>query len=964
MNLESILKYRKFLYPALIAQVWLIPFVLMLVEWKGVSGTLPRYWQPYEWTGYFGAAILGLIFCLEYLRKQPQNLTEILNLAAPFLGILPVLYQFAEYPIRSWDYDCYQIAADKIIAGESPYFGFYFYPPLLAWCLSVLQRFFGKAELVFFTYQYLQLLLVGVLAFQIKTLLSKIQADALLRSLILLGIMILNIPLWRTIHHNQVNLVLVNIILFTILNFGKRPLLNGLLLALGTHLKLYPTVLAGIWLVRKQYKPAAFFLLFIIGGGLGLAWALPGVWIDFFSFFKNFPGGGALRDNGIHSILYNLFFVPGLNNGLDTGNFQTFIKSIYYLFAGLICLYFLYRFIARSAQREQENGNETTAQKLWLQSGDLADAGAFMVLFSPMVWEHHFVLTIPIALFSICLNPAPRNWIALFLIFGMPVADIFLLSLTRISGLAILLYSLSAPVPNVLAPWIHKLRKASPALAFGLFSLFLISFISRFETRIFGDGHEYVLQTQAISAHGSTDIRIEDTEALLNHPYPVYRQEYFKGMLEFQQLESKPSIPNGWIGFFYSNQDQLICYHFPFYSLLAVPVKWFLQALGDDWLKSFAVINIILLLLPLGYVVFYSTLCVRNRIALFLFLFFGPALWYLRWPHTEVLTASFIAMSLLCWTDKRFFGAMIWAALASLQNQPVALLIALPLFSYWQANKKITLPLLASLSFSGILVLTPSLYYQYHFGISNIIVAIGSASVNYISATRIFDFVFDINQGIIAGYPVILILFIICWIRWCWKKELIKSFIFLIVLLGIAASAAMTINWNMGQAGISRYAVWAGIIILIPVMAETNFKKLFNIPVMVFALFCQIFILSSFGMTETNDGSCVSHNAAARWVLGSNPSLYNPEMETFQERSLGREGILKEDVVNGPLFYFRSDKKATKAIVAHNRLDTCDFYATKNARIYEKFKHLKFNSEGFAYIDLIDVDCYPHGREE
>lgn len=962
MNLESILKHRKLLYPALIAQVWLIPFLLMLVEWKGISGTLPRYWQTYEWTGYFGATILALIFVLEFLRKKPKQLTEILNLAAPFVAILPVLYQFAEYPIRSWDYDCYQIAAEKIIAGESPYFGFYFYPPLLAWCLSVLQKFFGKSEVVFFSYQFIQLILVGAMAFQIKALLSKIQSDALLRSLLLLGIMILNIPLWRTIHHNQVNLVLVNIILFTILNYGKRPLLNGLLLALGTHLKLYPTILAGIWLIRKQFKPAGYFLLFMLGTGFGLAFILPGIWNEFFSFFKNFPGGMALRDNGIHSILYNLFYVPGLNKGLDDGNFQTFIKSIYYLFAGLICLYFLYRYIARAAQREQINGNETTAQKLWLQSGDLADAGAFMVLFSPLVWEHHYVLTIPIALFAICLNNSPRNWIALFLIFVMPVADIFILSLTRISGLAILLYSLSAPVPQVFVPWIHKLRKATPALAFGLFSLFLISYISRFETRIYGDGHEYVLQTQALSTHGSTEIRKEDTKALLNHPFPVYRQDYFKDLLEFQKLEPKPQIPNGWIGFFYSNQNQLICYHFPFYSLLAVPIKWTLQALGDDWLKCFAILNIILLLLPLAYIVSYSSLSLENRIALFLFLFFGPVLWYLRWPHTEVLTTSFIALSLLCWTDKRFLTAMIWASLASLQNQPVALLIALPLFSYWQTNKKISLPLITTLFISLCLVVTPSLYYHYHFGVSNLIVSIGSASINYINSTRIFDFFFDINQGIIAGYPVILLLFIIGGFQWSRKKEFIKLFIFLIVLLGIAASAAMTINWNMGQAGISRYAVWAGIIILIPVLSEINFNKLLYIPIVAFALFCQVFILNSFGMLDVNDGSCISHNAAARWVLGSNPSLYNPEMETFQERSLGREGVLKEDVINGPLFYFRSDGKATKAIVNKNRLDTCDFFATKNALIYEKFKHLKFNSEGFAYIDLIDVDCYPHGR--
>jgi hypothetical protein len=964
MKVESLLKYRKLFYPGLVSLVWLIPFLLMHFEWKGVSGTLPRYWQTYEWTGYFGAAILAVLFMLEYLRVKPQNLIERMAWAAPFLCLLPILYQYAEYPVRSWDYDCYQIAGEKIIAGESPYFGFYFYPPLLAWCMAQLQLLLGSAEKVFFTYQYIQLLLTGLLAFQIQALLKRIQPDKLMGALLLLGIMIFNIPLWRTIHHNQVNLILVNTLLFTILYWDKYPIANGILLAIGTHLKLYPLIISGIWLIRKQFKSVLIFFLSLAFVAIGLNWTLPGIWKEFFSFFVGFPGGAAMRDNGLHSILYNVFHVTGLNQGLDAGAFNPFIKSIYYLLASLICLFFLYRFFARAVQRKNSYASESTASIFWLKTGDIADAGAFMVLFSPMVWEHHYVLTIPIALFAICLNPKPLNWLALFLIFGMPVADIFLLSLTRISGLFILLHSLSAPEPEILRPWLFRLKKAAPTLAFTVFSVFFLSFVSRFETRILGDGHEYVLQTQAIASHGTPEIFPEDTEALLTHPYPVDRQDHFKGLKEFQQRGSVPMPPGGWNGLYYTPDSQLFGYHFSFYSYLAVPVRWILKLLKDDWLKSFALLNTLLLLLPLGYIVFFSSLPIKNRIALFLLFFFSPVLWYLRWPHTEVLTASLIALSLLFYTDKRFLPAMLIAAFASLQNQPVALLILLPLWGYWNQERKISLPLLSVTGLTTAIVLLPSLFYYLQFGTSNLIVKIGSASFSYINLTRLWDFFFDINQGIVAGYPTIIILFSIYCLIWIVRKQISTVLIYLIILMGIATSASMTINWNMGQAGISRYAVWAGMILLIPVCAEAIKNKIVFYSAMGITLFIQLFILNSFGMLNVDDGSCISHNAAARWVLGTNPSLYNPEMETFQERSLGREGVLKEEILKGPIFFFRSDGKATKAIVAHNRLDTCDFFATKNHLIQEKFKTLEFNPQGFAYIDLIEADCYPKGRFE
>ncbi len=962
MDISRLYRYRVVLYPLLIFSVWLLPSLMMQVEWKGISGTLPRYWQTYEWTGYLGAAVLAIVYSIEASQRRPQTLGAHLMLALPFLSILPVLYQYAEYPVRSWDYDCYQIAGDQILAGENPYSGFYIYPPLLAWAIARLQVALNSAEWVFFTYQYLQLLWVAAMVFQLKALLRKMAVEDLSAALILGGVLIFNIPLWRTIHHNQVNLILLNILLFSLLQVQRRPFLSGLLLAIGAHLKIYPTVIAGIWAVGKRWKATSFFLAVVIGLGFLLSFLIPGIWLEFLTFFKNFPGGTAMRDNGLHSILYNLFYITGFNQGLDQGNFQTFIKSLYLFCAALVCLYFLYRYYARRVERMGVGEGLSPARQMWLDAGDVADAGAFMVLFSPMVWEHHFVLTLPLAIFALVLFPRFRTFLAVFLIFGMPVADIFILSLTRITGLVILLYTLSSPLPASLKIPFTKLKPFIPAAGIIGFCLLMISFISRFEHRIFGDGHEYVLQTVAWSEHGYPNLTKENTDHLLNYSRPVFRQEYFRDLMNFQLQTPLPQPPNGWIGFYYSLQDKLIGYHFPFYSLLAVPFKWLLTALGDDWLKAFAILNTLLWFLPLCYLVLFSELPGANKIWLGIFLFFSPMIWYLRWPHTEVLTGSLVALALLLWTDKRYGLSLILIALASLQNQPLLLLMLLPMKDMWFSRhysiwQKALIP-----SIACIIGFLPLAFFYHHFGVTNLIVHIGSASARFITPTRIFDFFMDLNQGVVAGFPLMMALFPFFIWQQIRKKEILLSALLILVLLGVAATASMTINWNMGQAGISRYAVWAGMILLIPILALINLSGGWTKIFLSSGLFLQIFILSSFGMTDAHDGHCLSHNAFAKWVLDGNPSCYNPEMETFQERSLGREGVLKDEMRQGPLFYIRPDGKATKAIVAANRLDTCDFGSTQNRRLLKRLQQLQFQENGFAYIDLIDLHCYPKAK--
>ena len=93
--------------------------------------------------------------------------------------------------------------------------------------------------------------------------------------------------------------------------------------------------------------------------------------------------------------------------------------------------------------------------------GHSIDAIALGLLISPSVWEHHYVIAIPIALWAIVTRRWDRPWlvgVGTFLIFCLPTFDVFPLSHHRMIGLLILVYATS---PNFLQQYFlnHKQRK-------------------------------------------------------------------------------------------------------------------------------------------------------------------------------------------------------------------------------------------------------------------------------------------------------------------------------------------------------------------------------------------------------------------------------------------------------------------------------------------------------------------------
>ena len=412
-----------------------LAILLTLNPWRGAYGTNAPDWYTHEWMCSFTLfAWMGLL--LSYKSKFPvASLPQQLIFLSPFLAFLPAWMQLSVYPVYSWDYDCYRIAADQIAQGMNPYGEFYFYPPLIAWLIATITRITQSHQITFMLYQYLQLLLVAGLILQIRQLLSKLNFKPEIAAIILIALMTFNVPLWRTLHYNQVNLVLLNILVLLMLTGNRHAIASGAAMALGVLIKIYPIILPGIWLLRKQGKHLIAGILFLIAGIGFLEMQMPDIWQQFLVFITHFPAGDKLRDNSVHSIYYNVGILAGIADPADMVGYKQKIYTLYFVTVACIAGGFLYRILKREFSSHPDKSNDYFMH--------IADAGACMLLISPMAWEHHYVLAMPLAVMAIGMYRDTFRfslWLAVLLIFIFPVTDIFILSLNRIVGLLLLLY--------------------------------------------------------------------------------------------------------------------------------------------------------------------------------------------------------------------------------------------------------------------------------------------------------------------------------------------------------------------------------------------------------------------------------------------------------------------------------------------------------------------------------------------
>lgn len=364
-------------------------------------------------------------------------------LVASFLLVLIV-----EYADISWDYEQYENAYRELILGKNPYRSEqYLYPPLFAQLMAFIHfvgdRLVGAEVIspwvfVFYIYQCVQFFL-GALAYKLTVrFASRIGFSDLYAGLLVTALFLFNFPLVRTLHLNQVNLLILDTTLIALLALGRFPSLGGAAVTLGGLVKLYPFILGAPLLFMKKWRAllglfASGAVIVLLSTRFGQDWTL---WRQFVEFMLAFPAEREssiwIRNTSILSLLRNLSRFAGLP--------EAAVTPLYIIGALAVLAWIFLRLYQR--ERTYPALPPGPAREAYRNFGNLIDFVSLSLLVTPSAWDHHFVLALPLALWAIALRRKDRpGWagIATACIFVLPPFDVFPFSYLRMFGVIALL---------------------------------------------------------------------------------------------------------------------------------------------------------------------------------------------------------------------------------------------------------------------------------------------------------------------------------------------------------------------------------------------------------------------------------------------------------------------------------------------------------------------------------------------
>jgi hypothetical protein len=410
--------------------------------------------DPYTLFGFFGTLFV-LAFAWYFMRTGSAQHDGMFWLLFTVV-ILFNLGLVTEFSARTYDFKCYEDAAKKYLASINPYDGCFVYPPLVLQCFAwVYQtvaalasrfapsmaepRFIGS--MVFYLYQCSQFFLVMALFFLLYRLSLRLGLNARTSVLLVAILLVVDNPLLRTIRFNQINLWILDGIILGILFLPRHAVLSGIILALVTALKLYPVTLFVPLLARRNWKAvigglvggASVFLVSAVAAG---DW---GLWGQFFRVIHDVQSWTTpFRDNSLRGLFSN---TVGLMPGTISASAFWMGEAIYLISIPVVLAWFLIRFSRREKWGRLQADDVSPGSTDIRMIGHLIDMCALGLLVSPLVWEHHYLLALPVILWAF-LASGSRQLLAVlgaFLILAIPTFDIFPFSYHRLAGLALLL---------------------------------------------------------------------------------------------------------------------------------------------------------------------------------------------------------------------------------------------------------------------------------------------------------------------------------------------------------------------------------------------------------------------------------------------------------------------------------------------------------------------------------------------
>jgi hypothetical protein len=425
--------------------------------------------------------------------------------------------------------------------------------------------------------------------------------------------------------------------------------------------------------------------------------------------------------------------------------------------------------------------------------------------------------------------------------------------------------------------------------------------------RPFGDAPEYLLMAESLVAHGSPEVRPGDADALRR-----------------RAAASRVAVdPDDALGNYFEGRDgRFYCYHFWFYPALTMPARLALQAAGGDVLKAGPLTNAVLLAAAIGAVLLATPAPPLARRAAAALLLSSPVLGFLLWPHPEVLSFSMATLALVAGMCGASGLATLCAAIASVQNPPLALLAVFEAARPWLVGVPVrrSRGQWAALAGAALALLASPLFFVAQFRTPSL-TAYETAGAHAVGVGKAVGLMLDPDLGLVRYAPltVVLLVALMALLARGPSRRVEGALVAVLALLMLACSA--TGNWNHGTTGPSRYVVW-----LFPMVAYLLAlgataagllagRRRAYAAILMAAVGAQVVAAAARGGVRS-PLDYLDHSTLARAVLDRWPAAYAPVEEVFRERTAHTEADL-----DGPFIHER-DGRCRKALARWKHAET------------------------------------------
>ncbi len=407
-----------------------------------------------------------------------------------------------------------------------------------------------------------------------------------------------------------------------------------------------------------------------------------------------------------------------------------------------------------------------------------------------------------------------------------------------------------------------------------------------------GDSLEYVSMLVSWAEFGRpyvTSDSIKTMEKRLGQAPELGESPFFKSF-----RERFPSL--------LTNGTEMDLPHFWLYSLAAAVFYHPLKLLSLDIGLAFMLLH--LLIVAAGFLVVRKALGRAAGLCLLLIIVFSPLIWFVNKVHVELFTVVLVCAGTALLAAENWAGSALCFALVSTQNLPFAILAGLVFLLGFSRRQWTVLrgrwPLW--IAAFGLAAAQP-VYYLLRLGILNPVVATGAAKMDteVFSLRRMFSFIVDPDIGLLANWPVALLILLVFAALAARRRAGFRSatWVFLAASLPVLLwSQSRSMNLNHGGTYlISRYALWY-LYVFFLMLWQLGLALQKSAAAVKRIGFAAGVLAGSFALIQfwpTRPEEYLRPTPASLWLYSRFPAAYDPMPEIFTERYRRSEEDLPEE---------------------------------------------------------------------